>query len=228
MITTKAIFDRACRLYDEIGRLAKNGIGIENDIKGSYAEYNELIDKYDFSNRIHTSEEGLEGLDWCWGEAMIPAKYRTIKFYTTHGVPAEAVRAICSLDDKDYLVNCRGEEVFTADELKAGIGDVTPAPFRKGDKWGIVNSEGRIILEARYDRVTPDFNGYCFLSLDGKEGFIDPFGNVIEPRFDSIEIDSDDRLLVSLDGRRGYVDEAGEFTDDIDNAYYRYKCDLIF
>lgn len=147
--------------------------------------------------------------------------YDAVKYSTNPDAPVDRLMAICSRGDKDYLVDHTESirEVFEADELRPNIGSVTPATFRVGDKWGMVNSRGEIILEAKYDSVNPDANEFIFLKLGGKEGFI-AGGNIIDPKFDSIEIGADDYLEVSFNGEKGYVDENDEFTLDRTEAYY--------
>lgn len=151
-------------------------------------------------------------------------RYEEVKFFTKSGAPVDRLMAICSRGGKDYLVDHTEDilkEVFVADELCPNLGFVTPATFRIGDKWGMVNVYGDIILEAKYDSIKPDANDYVFLTLDGKEGFI-AGGYLIEPKFDSVEIGADEYIEVTLNGVKGYIDENGEFTTDRDEAYYHY------
>lgn len=149
--------------------------------------------------------------------------YDKVKFLTDSATESgDVLLAICSRGGRDYLINYRGgiiEEVFEADELRPNLGSITPAAFRVGDKWGMVNSRGEVFLEAKYDSVKPDVNEYIFLRLNGKEGFI-AGGHIIEPRFDSITVAADDYLEVTLNGVKGYVDENDEFTTDRAEAYY--------
>lgn len=151
-------------------------------------------------------------------------KYDVVKYMTNSDAPVECFMAICSRGDKDYLVDYKEEnikEVFEADELRPNLGSVTPATFRVGDKWGMVNSRGEIILEAKYDSVIQDANDFILLKADGKEGLI-AGGHIIAPKFDSIDIwaDEKDYIKVTLNGVDGYIDENDEFTTDRSEAYY--------
>ncbi|MDE5880150.1 MAG: WG repeat-containing protein [Muribaculaceae bacterium] len=151
-------------------------------------------------------------------------RYDAIKYVTDPDTPTDIFMAICSRSGKDYLVDQTEEnikEVFEADEIKANPGSVTPAAFRLGCKWGMVNSKGEVILEAKYDSVRPDANDFVFLTLDGKEGFI-AGGHVFEPQFDSVEIGEDEYIEVTLNGEKGYLDEGDMFTTDRSEAYYNY------
>lgn len=147
--------------------------------------------------------------------------YDDVKYATNVDAPVDRFMAICSRGGKDYLVdhteNIR--EVFEADELRPNIGSVTPATFRVGDKWGMVDSRGEIILEAKYDSVIQDANDFILLKADGKEGLI-AAGHIIDPKFDSIDIWADEYVKVTLNGAEGYIDENDEFTTDRSEAYY--------
>ncbi len=215
MKATKQIFEKANELFAEVGRMAVN----DNDVTEVCNEYNALLEAYDFNNALIKDANGLEGVKWCWGGVMIPARYAKVKYYTTFGIPAEDNYAIVSLNGKDILVNGAGDEVFEADELKPNIGGIVPVLFRKGDKWGIAGSKGEIILPALYDSITPDGNGFTILTSDGKIGFM-ANGHVVEPKFDDIDLCGADYIIVTVDGKQGYVDENDEFTTCEDDAYY--------
>ncbi|MDE6393703.1 MAG: WG repeat-containing protein, partial [Duncaniella sp.] len=102
------------------------------------------------------------------------------------------------------------------------VESICPATFAIDGKWGMVNSHGEIVIEPEYDWIKPDANGFCFIGLDGKEGFIAPTGVVIEPVYDSVEIGPDEYIVVTLGDKKGYVDEFDEFTEERSEAYYNY------
>jgi hypothetical protein len=92
---------------------------------------------------------------------------------------------------------------------------------RKGDKMGVLNEEGRIILPVSYDRVTLEDEGsQARLELDGKVGRKIFFTHypTIEPRFDqlrpSLSLRVTSRWLFTLfkgviDGQEVYIGENG-------------------
>lgn len=217
---TREIFLLTCRTYRECRDLASDGIFLEDDNTGTYTSFNVLSKEYDFDNEVFTDEAGNEGVKWCFGEVMVPARYDKVKYDTLYGVPTTRNFTIASRGGRDYLINFRGKEIFSADEICPNGGAITPAAFRLGDKWGIVGSTGKVRSEM-YDKIRFDSNGFTFLERDGKHGFI--FNGVtVEPKFDSIEFDEDDVMTVTLDGREGYVDADGEFTEDPDEAFFRF------
>lgn len=151
-------------------------------------------------------------------------KYAQVKFITIPEAPTDLKVAICRRGAKDYLVEYSEEEVrevFEADEIRPNLASITPTTFRTDNKWGMVNSRGTIILEAKYDSVEPDANDFIFLTLDSKQGFI-AGGKIFEPEFDTVKIGAKEYLEVSLNGKSGYIDENDKFTTDKSEAYYNY------
>lgn len=150
--------------------------------------------------------------------------YEEVKYITIPDYPTDCLMAICRRGSHEYLVNYTGDtvkEVFKADELLPDLGSIPPATFRIGDKWGMVNSEGEIMIEPKYDSIKLDANLFIFLSNNGKEGFIAGL-RIFEPKFDSVQIGEDDYIEVTLNGIKGYIDENDQFTTDKSEAYYNF------
>lgn len=215
MKVTKEIFDEVNRLYNAVGNLSKNGIAYDTDATGTYEAYNRLVDEYDFASEIFRNEEGLEGLKLCTGEEVCPARYEKVRFFSSFPIPQDEFLTIASRNGCDFLVNYKGEEIFKSDEILPCMWGIGPVIFRKGSKWGMASSEGTILLEAKYDKVAPDVNGFIFLENEGKNGFVTPCGKAIEPVFDNIDIDEDDYLIVTLSDKRGYVNTEGNISEEI-------------
>lgn len=217
MKATKEIFDKANRLYRSIGKLVQEGVTNDTDTTGTYSAYNSLVDQYELDNVVVTGEDGKFGINWCWGGEMVPKRYDAIKCLTIQSIPQEECFAIANRDWKDYLVDSHGEEIFSADELRPNLVSVLPVIFRKEGKWGLANRRGEVVIEAKYDKLTPDVMGIYWLELDGKEGLITGDGFLIEPIFEQIELD-DNMPIVTYKGQKGYLNENLEFTADADEA----------
>ena len=217
---TNLLFSEASALYDACDKLMNEGISLSDDTSGTIKAFNSLIQEHDFSNVSFTDEQsGLTGIKWCNGQVMIPAKYDSVKCFTKFPFPKDQCFAIASRNDKDYLINSLGEEVFEADEIKPYLDLCSIASFRNDTKWGIVKSSGNILLPAKYDSISFGSNGFIFLSLGRKEGFIAD-STIIEPQYDSIEFDEDDNLVVTQNGQKGFIDENDKFTTEKSEAYY--------
>ena len=56
---------------------------------------------------------------------------------------------------------------------------------RKNDKWGFIDTLGRLIIPYQFDLINPFMEGVAAVSINEKMGFIDKKGNwVIKPKFD--------------------------------------------
>lgn len=217
---TDLLFSKASALYAACDNLMSEGISLSNDTAGTIKAFNSLVQEYDFSNVAFTDEQsGLIGIKWCNDKVMIPAKYDSVKCFTKFPFPQDQCCAIASRNGKDYFINSLGQEVFEADEIKPYLDLGSIASFRDDTKWGIVKSSGNILLPAKYDSISFGSNGFIFLSLDQKEGFIAD-NAIIEPQYDSIDIDEDDNLMVTLNGQKGYINENDKFTPEKSEAYY--------
>lgn len=219
MKATKKIFEKANEYYN--GSHVKNELNIVGE--EMFKKFLSLEKEYDLSNYLFTDENGKQGLKWCWGGDLVPARYDVIKWFPRCGVPSDECFTIASRDNRDYLINPQGEEIFEADEIKPHLASITPVVFRSGEKWGMADKTGRISLPAKYDSIELDANGFIFLKAGGKIGFVASYRSVIEPQFDSIELDKNDYLIVTLNGVKGYVDENDTFTTDHKNAYYNMQ-----
>jgi hypothetical protein len=84
-------------------------------------------------------------------------------------------------------------------------------PYRKGDRFGFVNSEKKLIIPAKYDFVLPFKDGLARVSLNGKMGFIDKNGvEVITLKYDNAWPFEEGMAPVLLSGKVGYIDKTGK------------------
>ena len=83
-------------------------------------------------------------------------------------------------------------------------------PYRKGDKWGYCNKEGKIIISPKYSKVNivwKDVNR-LIVNYNGLEGVIDYNGNKIIPFiYDELTYYSDKNIYEAKRGKYGVIDE---------------------
>jgi len=90
-------------------------------------------------------------------------------------------------------------------------------PVKEGGKWGYVNREGEVAIEAKYDQAEAFREGLAVVEMgEGFPvrgwGYIDRRGEaVIAPQFEGAGPSAEGLVRVKMDGRWGYIDHRGEF-----------------
>lgn len=89
-------------------------------------------------------------------------------------------------DGKYYLVNEKGEVLSQGfDNAKPFINKDGCAAVCSGEQWGLINKEGEIVLEAKYQELGSGSEGLAAFMEDGKWGYITEKGEIfIEAAFD--------------------------------------------
>jgi hypothetical protein len=92
--------------------------------------------------------------------------------------------------------------------------------FQEGNLYGFKNTDGKIIVQPKYDWVGCRFyNGFTLVQQDGKNGVMDNKGNVVIPlKYNSIDISNyatEEIISVSIDNKYGYIDKKGNVVIDI-------------
>ena len=85
------------------------------------------------------------------------------------------------------------------------IGTVTP--YRLGQKWGIRDSKGHIIVPPIYRKIKNEHNFFSFEDLPLHWGVMDKFGKVlVEPKHDKVEITTDGKAIItSITGKQTII-----------------------
>ncbi len=85
-------------------------------------------------------------------------------------------------------------------------------PIKKNKKWGLINSEGQVVLAPRYDAIG-EFKryGYAVMQRDGGVGLLDQSAReIVQPRYDDLKVldsalvavlDAGDWMVIDLQGR---------------------------
>jgi hypothetical protein len=80
----------------------------------------------------------------------------------------------------------------------------------RNGKAGIIDKEGTVRLELRYDSITWEQERAFRLFQNGKQGLADVDGKILlEPRFDSVLPIPGNRVIVSQEGRYGLLSREG-------------------
>jgi len=153
------------------------------------------------------------------GELLIPAKFRKCWEFSENGLAP-----IYDADKKQfYFINLKGETLKTEiTDFKLietfGFGlkgyDDGMVPIRQGDKWGYLNSEGKIAIPIKFDKVNPFKVGFAVVELDKKFIIIDKQGKetVVEvPNLTELKSISEKLApFKTTDGKFGFIDINGK------------------
>ncbi len=81
-----------------------------------------------------------------------------------------------------------------------------------GDRWGYINTSGRVAIEATFEEAGPFSDGIARVVSGGKVGFIDRSGDfAIEPALDDAFSFSRGMAPARRGDKWGYIDDSGEF-----------------
>lgn len=178
--------------YQEIGFLANELIPVK--YKNSWYL---MTAEGEFNYNITKSVKGKVDAVGLYSNSVIPicvdGKY---KYYTLDFKSA--------FDEYDY-----------AGAFSGGI-----AAVKKGNKWQLINAEGKTISNKKYEDVILDARGVCcqkeriFVKLDGQYMMIDTSGKQVgKQRFDNAKVfGSGDLAAVNIDGLWGFVNLSGELS----------------
>jgi len=96
-------------------------------------------------------------------------------------------------------------------------------PYQENDKWGFVDKELNIIIEAKYDSVSVFYNNRSVIKVNKKYGLIDEKGKyIIKPRLrKGLEnLGKSGILVTTRKGKYLFFDENGERIKEIGVGYY--------
>ena len=95
------------------------------------------------------------------------------------------------------------------------------APVKVDDKWGFIDTTGKLIITPQFDTVAPFTEGMSAVSVGGRCGYVDKTGKfAIGPQFQGANEFSESLALVAVDSRPAYIDKTGRvvFRTQFDDA----------
>jgi hypothetical protein len=118
------------------------------------------------------------------GELVIPAKYEKCYKFSSEGLAP-----IYDTEKRQYyFINAKGETLTTeisGYRLIDGFGfDLSGfsnglVAVKLGEKWGYMNTQGKLIIPAKYEKVTEFNSGYATAVVDGKQIVLDTKGTEV-------------------------------------------------
>ncbi len=112
-----------------------------------------------------------------------------------------AGKALTPFAYSGFLIAVRFEEGYAPLETWDG----------KKQRYGLLDSTGKVAVPAKYDEVGGFREGFCRLTLNGKSGFIDKKAKLVIPmKYEATKNFSEGLASVKLNGNWGFVDTKGE------------------
>lgn len=182
------------------------------------------IERYDWYDTIF-EEGGKYGTKDVTGKVILPAQYDCIG-ELCHQIYLGKLPRVAVLNGKRGLVKSDGSGVALTPFEYDSISYMIILPYytvKKGNKYGIVGKDGRVIVPCNLDEVCLPSGNCVVFKAGGKYGILDSScGDLyVEPQFDNIEfIDMEQPYTVTKDGVEGVVNEKGEFMTDMEALDY--------
>ena len=153
------------------------------------------------------NDQGKYGLISYQGERILPTKYDTVSALQ------EGVVYSFEKDDHYGIMNRDGEilvdldnnfqELYTMSDHYLGV--------KIDDKYGFVDTLGRLRIANRYDSITHFENSMAAIKLLGRWGYINRAeALVVQPHFEKAYPFSEGLAVVKRDGKFGMVNKKGE------------------
>lgn len=163
---------------------------------------------------VKTSSENPQ-----WGFIAEDGKFAIAANYISATVFSEDLAWVVSENAAPSCINTKGELKFTmtnAEEVRIFSGGL--AAFKETteegeEKWGFVDKEGKVKINAQFSKVGRFVEGKCPVSnSDGKWGYIDQDGKIsISHQFDFAESFFNGSAVVTSGGKAGLIDATGKY-----------------
>ena len=203
--------------YDELGsQLRKAQTHKERSMY--LREMSHISAHYDLSDKSfkHCGKIGVKDAS---GKIIIPALFDGIGFVGSKEYRPQFIPVLSG--NKWGLLNLHNRKVH-----EATIFDHVQYIYHNryfavsdGNKAGVIDSVGNIIVPIEMDKIYNFCNSIAVLVKNGKYGMLSYDGRFIEPIFDSIEGECDCFVSVTYNGKEGYINKDGLFTECYDEAF---------
>ena len=154
-----------------------------------------------------------------WGFIGEDGKFAIIANYKSATVFSDDMAWVVSENAAPSCINTKGELKFTltnAEEVKIfseGLAGFKEINETGEEKWGFVDKEGKVKINAQFNNAGSFLDGKCPVSnIDGKWGYIDKEGKlVISHQFDNAESFFNGSAVVKAGSKAGLIDATGKY-----------------
>jgi len=139
------------------------------------------------------------------GKIEIPCIFEKVNYFYND-------KAVVSFEGNYFVINLNGDFIkkLEYDDIRY-ISEKNNwlAAFRKGEKWGFIDTNFVEVIPAKYDRVNNFSNGFAIVTNFNKKGFINTNGKeIISPKYNILSDFDQGRAFFSGD-TSGYIDNQG-------------------
>lgn len=186
----------------------------------------DFLNAYDWSTEL-VAENGKYGLVNCIGEQLVSANFENFQMMSGHDMKI-GDRVVAQLNGKWGIITLDGGEgVWVVEPAYDYIGyPNTITSFKKGDKWGVMNTDKKEwILPLVCDKIY-GANGFLFVNgigvyeIAGKSGLILENGEFTDAIYDEIDLVAAEYSKARIGDLWGYIAKDGQLVQDPDEAYF--------
>lgn len=151
-----------------------------------------------------------------WGYINEEGKFAIIAKYLSATVFNEEMAWVVSENTAPSCIDTKGEVKFTltnAEEVKNFSGGLAGFKEVNDEKWGFIDKEGKIKINAQFSDIGSFVNGLCPVSNNfGKWGYINQEGKlIVNYQFDFAESFLNGSAVVKSGDKAGLINEDGKF-----------------
>lgn len=148
-----------------------------------YGYINRNFDEFDFKYEYagaFSNDVAAVKKDGKW--ALINNKFKNITEFeydnikvNDYGYCFEFGYAVAQKNDKYYLLDKNGKTVFKGDfdDMKLPASEDGAVAVKTGDKWGYINNDGSVLIEAAYDDAYSFSLGFAPVKMNDRWAYID-------------------------------------------------------
>lgn len=179
-------------------------------------------------NSLVTSKNGKKGLVDSSGNMIIENKYNTIEALTDkyeNGYIVQDENGLFGLINynKKQILECKYKEIkhVAGSDLYVVVGE--------NDKLQVIDSDGEVLIEDKFEDVLSIDNENIVIKKDGKLGIINKDGEIkIEPDFEELEYLFDGNYIAKKDGAFGVIDTTNKTMLDFEYSNIKYMSEEGF
>lgn len=188
---------------------------------GNFTEASEFKKKFDWKTKI-TGEKGAYGLVNCFGEQIAPNAFDAFEFIEEE-YHLKDTRIVAQKNGKWGVLIADGSGQWLLEPEYDWVSyphDIVTVD-KDGMSWVLDLSTKELIVKTHMhgNGLFTYVNGVAVYKVGDKLGLVNEHGTGTRPIFNDVDF-TDAEVTVLYNGKWGYADKNGNFTEDLDEAYF--------